>query len=195
MSHHRVIIEILHRANRFYNVLHFDNPDGLHTDAQICTIINNTWCQQMRGLLHPQWSFSKITSQNRTGGIIPLPFEMIPTFSAGVAGGGPLPPQNAHIFRLQTGFTGRRRRGRIFFPATSTQLCDGGQLSGDGITVTTARRQNLLDWFCGGTGGQPAQGIFLEVYSRSDDAYRRVSNIIVDTVIRTQRRREIGVGV
>ena len=125
--------------------------------------------------------------------------------SPGTQAGESLPNQNAAVVRLLTGVKGRRRRGRFYVPGITETANAGGSLTGTQLTAIQALGTGMIGLF--GPAGSNAN-YRLVVYSpptpayvpkppppsHSDTLVTPVTAASVDTVIRTQRRRAIGVG-
>lgn len=119
--------------------------------------------------------------------------------------GDALPPQNAIVVGLRTGVKGGRRRGRFYLPGVTENYQDDGRLMGAQLTAAQALAQGLINAY-GPSGSEPDYE--LVVYSpevlefpppkpkkpRPGRLISLVQTAQVDSVIRTQRRRSIGVG-
>lgn len=129
----------------------------------------------------------------------------IPQPADGSVAGDCLPGQNAVVVSLKTGSKGRRKRGRFFLPGISETGTANGRLTGAQLTAVTALGTAILDRY-GPGGAQPNYG--LVIYSpptppfkpkapppiHTDTLITPVRTVDTDEVIRTQRRRAIGVG-
>lgn len=123
----------------------------------------------------------------------------------GLVTGDCLPGQNAVVVSLRSGVKGRRRRGRFFLPGVSEANQANGLVTGSQLTAITALADGLRTHY-GPTGSEASYR--LVVYSpptppfkapkpppvHTDTLVTPVVALPVDPVIRTQRRRTIGVG-
>lgn len=114
--------------------------------------------------------------------------------------GGALPPANAVVIRLRTGFAGRRRRGRIFLGGVLGTWQTAGNVNSTGAAVYATFMQGLLTNFGGAT---PVTGYTLGVFSRAsysllgnpfDDYWKPVTALQQPPAVATMRSRKVGVG-
>jgi len=123
----------------------------------------------------------------------------------GSISGDSLPNQNAAVISFGTGQKGRRRHGRLY----TFGLAEGGQtdgnLSGAQLTAITALGAGIVARY--GSGGTSANWRFV-IYSppsppfvakpppptHTDTLITEVTTYKIDPVVRTQRRRSVGVG-
>jgi hypothetical protein len=119
--------------------------------------------------------------------------------------GDPLPPQDAAVISLRTGVKGGRRRGRFYFPGITETTNQDGRMQGTQLTAIQALANGLINAY-GPSGTE--NDYRLVVYSpevltfkpprtpkpRPGTIITNVTSYTVDPVIRTQRRRSIGVG-
>jgi hypothetical protein len=125
----------------------------------------------------------------------------------GAIAGDALPPQNAVVVSLRTGLKGGRRRGRFFVPGISETGTALGRLSGTQLTAIQALASGIMGAY--GSAGTEAANYRLAVYSpidttppppkpfkpKNDRLVTHITEFTVDPVVRTQRRRAIGVGI
>jgi len=119
--------------------------------------------------------------------------------------GDSLPPQNAAVVSLRSGTKGGRRRGRFYFPG----LVETGQANGVLGGIQYGAIQNLAAGILTAYGPSGTNAEYrLVVYSpeiltfpepkprkpRPGKIVSQVTNALVDTTVRTQRRRGIGIG-
>lgn len=129
----------------------------------------------------------------------------LPSPNPGHLIGDSLPPQNTAVVSLRSGTKGGRRRGRFYFPGLTENYQANGALAG----VQLGAIQELADGILGAYGPSGTNAEYrLVVYSpevlsfpepkpkkpRPGRIISQVTNAIVDTTIRTQRRRGIGIG-
>lgn len=119
--------------------------------------------------------------------------------------GDSLPPQNAAVISLRSGTKGGRRRGRFYFPG----LVETGQANGVLGGIQYGAIQNLAGGILNAYGPSGTNAEYrLVVYSpevltfpepkprkpRPGKIVSQVTNALVDSNVRTQRRRGIGIG-
>jgi Rieske Fe-S protein len=123
----------------------------------------------------------------------------------GSIAGDSLPNQNAMLVGLRTGTKGRRQRGRLFLPGVAESGQTDGVLTGAQLAAVQAFAQGIVNAY--GAGGTETNWR-LVVYSpptppfkpkapppvHTDTLITPVTSQDIDEVIRTQRRRSIGVG-
>jgi hypothetical protein len=123
----------------------------------------------------------------------------------GLLTGAVLPPQNAVVIGLRSGIKGGRRRGRIYFPGVTEQGQDDGKMEGAQLTAIQGFAQKLINTY--GPSGTNAD-YRLVVYSPEVLTFRprpvpkprpgtlitEVTSTAIDPIVRTQRRRALGVG-
>jgi hypothetical protein len=106
----------------------------------------------------------------------------------------------AEVVTLYTGQTGRRKRGRMYLCGGVTTLMASGQWTATQTAATQAYVTAILARY--GEPSAPTQ-FMLGVWSRvlagpappfNTDAFAPVISASVRTTVRTQRRRQIGVG-
>ena len=116
-----------------------------------------------------------------------------------------LPGQNSVVVQLNTNNKGRGGHGRFYLPGVSETYQQNGQLIGSQLTAVTALANGLENFY--GPGGIFA-GFRLAIYSpeqldpprvrpfkpRPGTIVQLVEDTRVDPIIRTTRRRAIGVG-
>ena len=124
----------------------------------------------------------------------------------GLITGDCLPGQNAVVVSLRTGIKGRRRHGRFYLPGISESNHSNGRVTGTQLTAITALADGMLGAY-GPTGSQA--NYRLVVYSppsppfvpkppppsHTDTLVTPITNALVDQIVRSQRRRNIGVGM
>jgi hypothetical protein len=123
----------------------------------------------------------------------------------GTQTGEMLPTQNAIVVQLRSAQKGRRTRGRFYLPGISELNHAGGVVTGTQQSAVSSLAAALLTFY-GPTG---SQGSFhLVIYSpiqltapaprpfkpKETELVTPVNSLVMDTTVRTQRRRAIGVG-
>lgn len=96
------------------------------------------------------------------------------------------PAQCAAVFTLLTGLAGRRYRGRFYWPWLGTGY-QGSTMQGILITGTATDAAAMLNAMGAEAGG--VVPLLPQVYSRAGDFLTPVSQVRVDNIVDTQRRR------
>jgi hypothetical protein len=106
----------------------------------------------------------------------------------------------AEVVTLYTAKVGRRFRGRMYLAGMVTSALSGGSITSTQSTRTQAFVTALMTRYAAvGTAGQFRLGIWSRLIAGPEppwttDAFTRVTSATVRTVIRNQRRRQLGVG-
>lgn len=123
----------------------------------------------------------------------------------GLVAGECLPNQNAIVVGLRTGRKGKRYNGRFYLPPPTEPNTSNGNVTGAQLTAVQALAQLLITTF--GPGGTEPQ-YSLVIYSpptppfvpkpappvHTDTLKTAVTGHDIDQVVRSQRKRAIGVG-
>lgn len=112
--------------------------------------------------------------------------------------GQALPPQNAVVMTLYTSQKGRSYRGRVYLPGVSENAWDGSAMPGAILTNYLTIPTNLGNIF-GPTGSNANWQLvvisrYLNKIKRGTPVGTAVTSIVIDPIIRSQRRRVLGVG-
>lgn len=209
------------------NVLYFNTITAAYAGADFTTLatdVKEAFRVPQSGLLtYRNWravqvrgdGVSPIQAECKTEG--GLTFEG--NYTSQTAGGGGtgayLPPQSALVITLNTGQTGRRRRGRIYLGGYEMANQSSGTWGGTHITAVTNAFQTF--WLKYATASATSTVFRLGVWSgriatgcerdpnppykmknietpNLDDAWRLCTAYLVRTTVFTQRRRVLGVG-
>jgi hypothetical protein len=100
-------------------------------------------------------------------------------------GGTGMPDQVCQVLTLETGLSGRRRRGRMYLPNTKGFLDSGGLVSATDVgTVSAAWKADFTAWnAAGGSAGT------LVVVSQTGTSFQPVTAVSMDQRPDIQRRR------
>jgi hypothetical protein len=160
----------------------------------------------MRTCMSPQLSVIGYSAEDLVPGTAATEHEVLTPPLPGTAVGTGLPGQDAVLFSLKTGLKTARARGRVYWPGATEEQHDAGHLSTAGVAPWETFRGYILANYLGET---PASGWTLVTYSpeqldppkppptfkpRPGRIVTTVNDVLVDTVIRSQRRRQVGVG-
>lgn len=111
----------------------------------------------------------------------------------GVLAAPACPPSVAAVITRKTALAGRRNRGRIFVPAVPQDWHQDGEISDAGMLIL----QGLADDVATALD-VPGLGVVAtlspRVWSRTNQTSQAVTSCTAKRVLRSQRRREIGVG-
>lgn len=138
------------------------------------------------------------------------------TNTAGTGSSGDaLPPQCALVITLNTGFIGRRRRGRLYVPGFAETDQAAGTFTGTLITAATTAWNVFFNKYAGATPTSPLWRLGVWSYRIATgcvpgpppnfghvqvdppnlaDAFRPCTAYALRSTVYTQRRRVIGVG-
>lgn len=126
--------------------------------------------------------------------------EKLQPLSGSPGGGAALPPTNAIVIRLKTGFADRTRRGRVFLGCVPGGVVTAGVLNQFGQDNYGGFAANLVTNF---GGNAPAVGFSLGVFSREryslisnpfDEYWKPVTVAQAIAQVATMRSRKVGVG-
>ncbi len=119
----------------------------------------------------------------------------------GTDAGQPSPPADALVITKRTDLIGRSRRGRMYLPGLTTNSHAGaGVLTGAFLATKATNIANLHAVYDeGGTSPDYEHGVWSRLLAGptppfSFSAYQAVDTMIARSEIRTQRRRQVGVG-
>jgi len=108
----------------------------------------------------------------------------------GQVAGDSLPPSVTYVIARRTNIRGPRGRGRVFIPGVPETYHDSGQLTGAAVTAITAK----LDDFA--LPIVRADGLAVPVlWHRAPAGADVIETWTLDRILRSQRRREIAVGI
>jgi hypothetical protein len=102
-----------------------------------------------------------------------------------------LPPMNCTIVSKRTGLVGRRFRGRMYLPAPSEGQQNGGALLGTYVANVQAWAETIL--VVDAIDGSLAQ-YTARIWHDDLGTGTNLTNVLVRTLLGTQRRRRAGVG-
>lgn len=112
-----------------------------------------------------------------------------------------MPPSVAVVLKRLTAFLGRKYRGRIFLVGCPRTAVTGGTITDAGqLTLYSNFSARLNSAITSGNAGaptfQPELNVVVPLVPGPGFGYRAtdVTNAVVTTILRSQRRREVGVG-
>lgn len=191
MAEFRATIMAQHQGQAHQNVLHFQKSDAVTLDAQnLATDLKDNWCQIWKPGVGSNfiWNNIHVKQLGSTDPAYDLAFTLLGTGSAEI---GTLPFVAMNV-RLQTGFSGKHGRGRFYHAGLNPGHTTYGVIQPSIMTFFTAICSALMARY-GPTGASDFQ---LGVMARSAGAtFHPVTSMTIDSIVRMQRRRNIGVGI
>jgi len=116
-----------------------------------------------------------------------------PQSQFGVLAGGSLPPTVAQVITRRSAQAGRRYRGRVFLPGVPTGAHDDGELTGAHLLLLQAFADDMVTTI---PLTATAPGLILRpvIWSKVNQSSVEMTSAVARLILRSQRRREIGVG-
>lgn len=198
MSIERVTISALFYSQICQNVLHFNNPDGALTQAQVAAEIRDKWIGTVTNTGIHSWVTNSITWVKvsvQTRAISPGP-----PYDLTIAQQGQQSASNEQytpvccILKFRTATGGRRGRGRSYVPGMLNGFVTNGLINATFHSYADTAIAALNARFSvGGTGP-----LFLVIGPRtgiSTPDFPPVTAIVASNYVGIQRRRNIGYGV
>lgn len=186
------------------NVMHFVQDDPLPTRGALelaTDFVNNfktLLCARVHaGMLYQYVEVQKIVPYE--GGPVTVSFG---SANGGVLSGACISVTLAEVVTIYSERPGKRGRGRLFLPPPNTATTGGD--AGSWSAAQTARTTNLTNALTARyIGSSHPIGWLLGVWSKasgpadppwSTDQFAKATALVVRSTIRTQRRRQLGVG-
>jgi hypothetical protein len=177
------------------NVVHFENPDGGLTHAQINTELQTNWIGPLKNLHNNNFTWVQLEITTLSSGTTTT--DVFPVASGqGAQSGDAAPPFVSAVLKITTAFPGRKGRGRIFIPGLSIgTFGDRGKLTPGSYAAfqTTFLNSFRARYLPGGTAN-----LWLGVTNRGSSAhldFHQATGIDVRIYAGVQRRRNYFVGV
>lgn len=152
-----------------------------------------SWWGALKGFCAADVEFTQVRSYFYPAGTTEAVSVCESLVSSPVAGTGstPLPTQTAAVASMRTGVAGRSARGRSYFPVNGQGLGADHQLSGANCGSIAGAYQDLLNGINAydGTAHSLTANI-CSVASFTKGITRDITQVIVDSKLDTQRRRE-----
>lgn len=213
----QIVPTILYQGHVVLNVFNFETQDADIVPNPTYEALKNAWISACLG---PWRSMSpsnarivNLTLQELTFDVtIPRHYRVVGAFSESITGptGGLRDPAEypaavSAVVTLQTGIPGRRRRGRVYLAPISPDSVDDGIVKDDFIDAADDYMLPMANGFDIGTVANP-QLWQLTVWSRADTAAAVgpvplrntatvVQNMRYNRQLRSQRRRNVGIGI
>lgn len=175
------------------NVVHFDNPDGLLTNAQIAAELRDNWCVLLCAGMMNTAGFRNITVATVGSAVSPY---NLPVVVNGIDAVDPTTGTMAvnQKFRIHTPTAGRKGRGRIYLWGYRANLVSQGIVNATGITNMTIRLNAIQARYVGiGHTGPIALGVMPRGGASADFIF--ADFLVLSLVPGVQRRRSVGVGL
>lgn len=188
------------------NVFHYQqttaNTSGISETESLARAFFNSMITPLRACLSYEMQWGTIEARSVVVPPIPPVGYDYAITQQGEGEDVSMPPTVAAIIKKKTAFLGRKYRGRNYFAGIPRDSVENGQIISGVLSVWETLRDAMaatITWTAGGSPGfRPVIAAY--TYSSGDDPVIdgiRVTPITsgeVDTVLRSQRRRELGVG-
>jgi len=180
--HGQTILQTLH-----YRV---DANSGPNDQAQLASRADAVIGLALKQNLSDEYAYQSATVQRIYPGIPTYPVVVGTTAGAGAVNTPSLPTEVCAVFTKITGFAGPRYRGRAYISGLPTTYVTDSVLNGVGVAavapIAVSMTQQLS--FVGGASFTPI------LWHDPSATYTDVTQRITRTTIRSQRRRQVGVG-
>ena len=192
-----------YQGQQFNNVLHFadDAGVGVAGDAQLLadSFMHNDVITAYRNCLDDSAVLNRVEVRE----IHPEqkdPVVEIPPNGQGLRTGSGMPSYVTAVISFRTGFTAKTKRGRMYMPAVPESFCTDGTMDPAAQAYYQTWEGELEARYLETTGTEP---FVLGIWSRKlagpapydPAAFTPVTNITLNTIFGTQRRRRVGHGV
>lgn len=192
----RVTLEAQLHGQRCLNVFHFMNQTEM-TDAAIEDIINNRLLGEIAAYQSDEVLWTLITVQSLWP-VLTEGYQEAKSYPGGTAGEA-LPPANAGIVSMRTGFGGKRNRGRKYIFGLGMNNVTNGEIDSTFLATIQGRWDTMQASF-GPTGTEPLLwGILHKTFNGNPvpinaSAFVGCSQVIVRRGFGTMRSRLPGHG-
>jgi hypothetical protein len=185
------------------NVVHFrvrtTSGSGAPTDAQLeAAILAGVWVNgmrdEMRQQLSSEWSLLFTKAQRLSPGPRSAGVVSVEDAGPGSIPGNALPTAVAAVIQKRTAFAGRRYRGRMYVPGIPASYENDSSLSAEGVTAMEQLANNLDQIFVATAAAVAFTFEPILLHRDVQGGYTLVTGHGVDSVLRTQRRRQVGKG-
>jgi hypothetical protein len=214
-------------GQRTMNTLYFRMKAATDPTSATIAVLANSWKEMLRTHQHIGLSYTTWIMQQVRGGTVTYPVNQCKRtggrrvegpFTGSLAGDialqDMLPPQSAVVTTLNTGISGRSRRGRLYMGGVPEYNQSNGTVNSAEVSaLQTAWDTQLTQYGAGGTDPNFELGVFsmtiatgckpaknppfsLEQVQNGDAAaaYLGVISATVRSIVYSQRKRTIGVG-
>jgi len=202
----KLVIHLRHNGNTYTPGMHFQVAEANQNQATLISSWRGTCESPMLNAMSGSVTLVSYDAIDVRPGLLATRKEELSPPANGFITGDMAPPQDCVLFTFQTGAKSSRARGRVYWPglAESHQIAGLLEAGGSGAwtVLVTAITANYL-------GTTPVSGLRLVNFSpealtapppppafkpRVGDMITPVTNVVLDTVVRSQRRRQVGVG-
>lgn len=189
----QVTIEAFLHGQQVVTVLHYaeaNPPDTLTSENWLSAAVQTIVVPAMKGLQSAELGHAAVSVQK----IWPLP-PNVPVRNTTGAGGGniagsSLPTCVTAVITKQTAFAGRKYRGRMFIPGVPVASENDSQLSAAAM-VTWQAAADAMNVTLSADNGEWN----MVLWHRSTKTWHTVLKLLARSVLRNQRRRQVGKGV
>lgn len=186
--------------------LHFQSNVALNTGSDLITTFHSSVTQVLISRLPADVLLHGFVAEDKVPGLAASVETTIVPPTPGALAEPALPPQDAVLFSFKSALKSQRSRGRVYWPGATEAGTASGQLTSTSQSLWNDWVNHLLTTY---VGASPVSGWRLVTYSPEDltppkappvfkprpgQVITPVSAIILDPVIRSQRRRQIGKG-
>jgi hypothetical protein len=190
MSIERVTLTSFMFGQLIQNVMHFNNPDGVLTGAQIAEELRVNFCTVIKSSQNANYTWNSCTVQRLSS---PLPSSTTVAFVPipGALAGTTSQTMLAVVFRVRTGLAGRKNRGRFYIAGVQPDNVQLNIMLPAAVVLWQNIATSLSNRYkSGGTGP-----INIGVMTRGDtSSFKLATSISIATIFGSQRRRNTGVG-
>jgi hypothetical protein len=198
MSIHRVTVSGLLWGSIVQNVLHFDNPEGTLTLAQIATEIYDNFLghtalvgyQHITGNVVTYFSIKVETLQASP----PSPYTYNFTRAGEVSAGNDVMPQVCLVVQIRTALAGRKNHGRFYVPGFPTSFATQGIINTNATSYIVQCLPAMEARFKTTGSGPLILGV-LPRHSTTGDGFVHMTGLQVSAKPGIQRRRGVGIGI
>lgn len=202
----KLVIHFTQFSQQIRPGLHFQSNVALATGQDLIDAWKSVAQTAMLAPMAADVSLTGYEAQDKVPGTAATIVENLVTPLPGAQVGAGLPPANGLVFSLKSALKSRRSRGRVYWPGLTEEATASGALIPGFVGGWDSFRAAIAANF---VGASPVSGWRLVVYSPEDltppkappvfkprpgTVITAVSTLTLDTVVRSQRRRQIGLG-
>jgi hypothetical protein len=202
----KLVIHLRHGDSTYTPGLHFQVAEGAQNQATLIASWRGAVESAMLNAMSGSVALVSYDAVDVKPGLLATRREELSPPLNGFITGDMAPPQDCVLFTFQTAAKSRRARGRVYWPGLAESHQIAGLLEAGGSAAWTALITSITANYLGTT---PISGFRLVNFSperltappppptfkpRPGDVITSVTNIVLDTVVRSQRRRQVGVG-
>ncbi len=172
---------------------------GTRTEQDLADGMSQSMGDTWRPISSNQYGYFKCEVQTWPGGVRSAGSASILGAGVGAVGATGVPPTTAWVIRKRTPFAGRKYRGRAFIVGLPATFVSGGAINDTGVLALDD--SGMVPLICGlFTVATPGGDVTVDavivhtVGTAEPTVNAQVTNGVYDRVLRSQRRRQNGVG-